>query len=139
MKCCGIDIAGNSAILITVGRDEAGNLTLVRDACSRIELKDGTDQASVRAFFQAVHAFGNRDVILFAVRGRTTRGQFSGGGNGLKIEGLLQIALENEVVVKSPQTIAAYLRKSDLGDCPDLPKNQQRAFQTACCALDQAQ
>jgi DUF3010 family protein len=78
----------------------------------------------------------NHGVDLFAIRGRATAGKFAGGADGFKIEGIIQLAADKDVMIISPQTVAASIKKSGLADHPDLPNNQQKAFQVAHCALD---
>jgi hypothetical protein len=135
VKCCGVDIAGNGAALVTLERDAEGKCGLVEEACTKIVLRDGTDQAAVRAFSDAIEAFArNHGIGLFAIRGRAEKGKFAGGANSFKIEGILQVAA-SDVVIVPPQTISAFVKRSKLEDHPELANNQQRAFQAACCAL----
>jgi DUF3010 family protein len=60
MKCCGVDIAGNQAILVTIEQNAGGKREVVKTACNKIALKNSADQNAVRAFFNAVQAFAKK-------------------------------------------------------------------------------
>ena len=87
--------------------------------------------------------FGNRtleQVIALLnrikrIKKRGKKGEYAGGPTTFKIEGILQMLANCDVVLISPQTISAQARKHGFAMPTTLNKYQHDAYSTACTAL----
>jgi hypothetical protein len=137
MRICGVDLGGNSAHLVFVEGDETGWRVLDCET-KKMALENSTDPDEVKSFkrlFEVLVADFGVDVI--AVKGRQETGRFAGSGTSFKIEGLIQLVEGSAVIVMSPNTLKAVLRRHPVTIPEGLYKYQHEAFEVAYCYLKQ--
>ena len=120
-------------LAIVVFRIEKGNYQML-DATPKIELTDSDSQSEMKLFKSILEAFISENHIeMVYLKKRAKKGEFSGGGDGFKIEAILQI-MPIPLHLISPQTIASVKRKTEISIPESLNKYQIEAFETAYCA-----
>lgn len=134
MRVCGADISGKTVNLVVLEKLADGTVSHI-PLVPKIALMDGKDQGSVRAFVDAFGAFIRVNAIgKVAIKARAGKGQFAGGAEGFKIEGLIQANQEVEVAFISPVAIASHEKKHPAPTI-EIFAYQMDAFKTARCAL----
>ncbi|WP_213878520.1 DUF3010 family protein [Pseudomonas sp. dw_358] len=131
MKICGIEIKSNEAIFACAAADglEVAHVPLT---LRKLALTDDEDAGSVKTFASQAQTFVHDNGIThLAIKKRSKKGEFAGGPVTFKIEGLLQLLDQCEVVLLSPQTISAHARKHDTPLPSTLNKYQWEAFKAA--------
>ncbi|MCY1408418.1 hypothetical protein D9M71_237380 [compost metagenome] len=138
MKICGIEIKGSEAIF-AVATLEQGSPAHLAIATKKIALEDDDESANVKAFAEQVQRFIKDNAIeRIAIKKRSKKGEFAGGPTTFKIEGVLQLLQNCQVVLVSPQTVSAQSKKLDLALPASLNKYQHEAYKTACAVLAKA-
>ena len=74
-------------------------------------------------------------IELVAVKQRAEKGTYASGATTFKIEGLIQAAVEGQLVFISPQLISRRFKNYDSELPSSLNKYQTGAFETALVAL----
>ncbi|MEO5906822.1 MAG: DUF3010 family protein [Saprospiraceae bacterium] len=118
MKVIGIAIDKSKANFYVAEQDGYGKIKNLTGDFKFLELKNDTDNASVREFMKMVHNYfdvnqPDRIVIL----ARQTKGRFRASPISFKIETLLQCYEEIEVEFVSSPKLTAFFKKNEL----DLP------------------
>ncbi|NNJ18756.1 DUF3010 family protein [Pseudomonas putida CSV86] len=135
MITCGIELKGSEALLALASLD-AGQPVHLPSAIKKIGIEDDEDAGQVREFLARVQAFvSEHGVTHVAIKKRSKKGDFAGGPVTFKLEGLLQLLQGCEVLLVSPQTIAAQGKKHDLAPPAALNKYQHEAWKSACSVL----
>ncbi len=139
MLICGAEIAGNTIVLVFV--DWAGDgWTIIQHEIRKIGLENPTDQADVRSFKETFeNLMTGLEVETIAVKARNETGKFSGSGTSFKIEGLVQLTKGVEVILISPKTVAAIIKKHPVAIPNGLYKYQHEAFKVAYCHIKRLQ
>jgi Protein of unknown function (DUF3010) len=105
MIICGIELSASEARLVLLDGTRAA-YTHVAVAPPKIVLADDENPDEVKAFKEAMYAFLRENhVEQIAIKKRNKRGDYSGGPVSFKMEGLVQLYPECDVVLTSPQTI----------------------------------
>lgn len=134
MKVCGADISGKTVSLVVLEKAEDGSISHVA-LTPKIALTDGKSQTSIRAFCDALAAFVRLNAIdKIAIRSRASKGQFAGGADSFKIEGLIQSLHDTEVALVSPVSIASHERKHPAPKI-EIFSYQNDAYKTARCSI----
>lgn len=131
MRVCGVDLRSNSAIVVVLDGDK-DSYQLVNTGTSKIELNDPDNQTEIRNFFTSIKAYvQNNNIEKIVIKKRQAKGKFAGGPVSFKIEGLFQLLDSAIVILVSPPSIAAKMKKEN----PDLPSGlfayQTEAFKVA--------
>lgn len=138
MKICGIEIKGSEAIF-AVASLQNSTLEHLALATKKIALEDDDESSNVKAFAALVDAFiRDNGIQQLAIKKRSKKGEFAGGPTTFKIEGILQLLNECNVMLVSPQTVSAQHKKHDFVLATSLNKYQHEAYKTACSALMKA-
>lgn len=135
MKICGIEIKGSEAILAIAVKTDEGIVHLPVET-KKIPLLDDESSDHVKSFGELIRGF-SRDNGLesIAIKKRAKKGEFAGGPVTFKIEGLIQLVEDCNVVLLAGPTISAANRK-EVFEVPDtLKKYQHEAFFTARAAI----
>ena len=134
---CGIDIEGSTAIVIILKGTKQSH-SRISTKFNKIELKEHKSQAEIHSFRLTVFShFFNENVSIVGIKGRATKGQFSGGPISFKIEGLIQTVENIPVEIISPSTIAATLRKHPINvENLGINKYQYNAYKVAYHLLE---
>lgn len=131
MKICGIEIKSNEAIFACAA-PEGLEMAHVPLTLRKLALADDEQAVSVKAFAEHAQAFvRDNGITHLAIKKRSKKGEFAGGPVTFKIEGVLQLLNDCEVVLLSPQTISAHARKQDTPLPASLNKYQWEAFKAA--------
>lgn len=135
VKTCGVEIKGSEVIFACAERDGAA-VRHVPLATRKIGLDDDEQASQVKAFAEQVQAFVKAQGIgHLVVKKRSKKGEFAGGPVTFKIEGVLQLLVDCDVTLVSPQTISASARKHDAAIPDSLNKYQWEAWKAACAVL----
>lgn len=114
MKVLGVDISGREVRIVAL---ENGGDAIVNNTGTYKPLKlNGDENADTlklfkNTLFATFDGFGP-DVIVYNSRNST--GKFAGSAMSFKIEGLIQLYENAEVVSTKAQTIAAFYKKNEL-------------------------
>jgi len=136
MIICGIELAASEARLAILDGTRA-TYSHVAAKPPKIVFQDDGNPGEVKAFQANVFAFLRENHIeRVAIKKRAKRGEYAGGPVSFKLEGLIQLHRECEVVLVSPQTISAAKRKHTPVPPDTLRKYQRAAFETAFAAID---
>ncbi len=136
MIVCGIELAASEARLVVL-EGTKGEFMHVVTATRKIPLPDDENQNEVKAFRETVYAFLRENhVDRVAIKKRGKRGDYAGGPVSFKLEGVIQLYPDCDVVLVSPQSISAVKRKHTPTPPEDTRKYQQVAFETAFSELD---
>jgi hypothetical protein len=135
MNICGVEIKGSEAIFAVATR-ASGALEHVPLATKKIALEDDDEAANVKNFATQITRFVRENGIAhIAIKKRSKKGEFAGGPTTFKIETVFQLLEDCEVVLLSPQTINAQMKKHTFELPAALNKYQHEAYKAACSAL----
>lgn len=113
MKYCGIELKGDEARVIAV-ETNGDSYSVTPLAVDRFKIKDPSSQQEMQAFATAFQKFltaGKFDAI--GIKGRMTKGRFSGGSTSFKMEGIIQ-CMPFTVSIINAATIRAKLKDTEL-------------------------
>ena len=135
MIICGIELTGSNAILAIL-KGSKSMFSYEDNSPRKIEMIDDQNSIEVRAYQATINAFFRENrVEKIAIKKRSKKGEFAGGAISFKIETVIQIFSECEVILISPQAIAASKRNNNPTIPVKLNKYQLTAFWTAFTAL----
>lgn len=136
MRICGIEIKASEAIFAIIDCND-GSIEFVPSATKRLSLNDHDTQNAVRLFFDTISAYiRNNGIDVVAIKKRNKNGEYAGGPTTFKIEGLIQMTQGCDVLLISPQTIAASMRRNEFDIPASLLKYQHDAYLAACCCAE---
>ena len=136
MIICGIELAASEARLVLLDGTRAA-YSHVAVVPPKIVLADDENPDEVKAFKEAMYAFLRENhVEQIAIKKRSKRGDFVGGPVSFKLEGLVQLYPECDVVLISAQTISAAKRNHAPVAPQCINKYQHTAFETAFAGLE---
>ncbi|MEH6633352.1 MAG: DUF3010 family protein [Halopseudomonas aestusnigri] len=126
MKFCGIELKGNETVLVIL---ESEDLKHIDIPTRKIALGDGDNADEVTTFQNTIAEFFRAHKISKAViKKRAKKGKFAGGPDTFKMEALIQIIPDLEVVLVTPQALAAMEKKNDIVLPATLNKYQHVAY-----------
>lgn len=135
MNICGVEIKGSEAIFAVATR-ASGALEHVPLPTKKIALEDDDEAGNVKSFARQIEAFVRDNGIgHIAIKKRSKKGEFAGGPTTFKIETIFQLLEDCEVILLSPQTLNAQMKKHSFELPPALNKYQHEAYKAACSAL----
>ena len=135
MTICGVEIKGSEAIFAVATR-ASGALEHLPLATKKIALEDDDEAANVKAFARHISTFvRDNGITHIAIKKRSKKGEFAGGPTTFKIETIFQLLDDCEVVLLSPQTLNAQMKKHSFEMPASLNKYQHEAYKAACAAL----
>lgn len=137
MKTCGIDLKACDAIVVILEGTKA-SWEFIECETRKISLPNDEDSSQLRGFRESVNALVKHHGILrIAIKKRAKKGKYAGGPVSFKMEGVVQLVDNCEVLLLAPQTIAKVLKSNASLILPaSLNKYQHDAFYTAFTALD---
>jgi hypothetical protein len=103
----------------------------------KIPLVDGDCCIQVKSFKETFESFcldNSIDKVIIKKRGK--KGEYAGGPDTFKMEGIIQVSNVPNVVLISPQSIAAMQKKHDIEIPVALNKYQHTAFFTCVAGVD---
>lgn len=136
MIVCGIELGGTTANIVVLA-GAAGNFNVVDTGIAKMEISDSESAQNVSSFFESFHSFirkHNVQKIGIKKRSPKAKGIYASGPLTFKLEGLIQLSNDAEVVLISPNTIAARLRKNPPPKAK-IYKYQTGAYETAYSLL----
>ena len=122
--------------LAVVELNSERNVNPLRSKTTRIELKDDTSEADLRAFLAALHAFSHEHKIcIFVIKTRAKKGSMAGGAVSFKIETIFQLVEGCNTSFGNPMELSNYA-KTEVKEYPDqLPVYLKNAFLSDAYAL----
>jgi len=130
MRICGIELKGNEARLAVVEVTDH-RIDHVGLATKKIPLVDGDCSIQVKSFKDTFESFCRENSIdKVVIKKRGKKGEYAGGPDTFKLEGVIQVSNVPEVTLISPQSIAAMQKKNPVDFPDDLNKYQHNAFLT---------
>ncbi len=131
MKICGIELKGSEARLAVVNKTEQG-IEHVSIATRKIPLGDGECSIQTKSFKDTFESFCRDNAIeKVCIKKRGKKGEYAGGPDTFKMEGIIQVSNVPEVILISPQTIAAMNKRQKVIYPDELNKYQQSAYLTS--------
>ncbi len=135
MKVCGIDLSGSSANVVVL-EGSHDNFEINDTGIPKIILANSDSADDVRNFKDDFQAFiVNHNIEKVGIKKRGTKGKFAGGAVSFKMEGIIQLINEADIVLIPAQTISAKLRNVTLPTSDSLFGYQQSAYETAYTLL----
>ena len=135
MIVCGIEMKASEARLALIDGTRA-HFTPIDVKPRKLSVADDESAGEMRAFRDAIFAYFRENAVeRIAIKKRGKSGEYAGGAVGFKLESVIQLYDQCEVVLISPQTVAAALRNHPISTPEALPKYQEGAFQTAYASL----
>lgn len=135
MNICGIELKGSEARLAVINID-GNNISHVDVATKKIPLIDGDCSHQVSSFKDTIESFfREHEIENVFIKKRNKKGEYAGGPDTFKMEGVIQISSAPNVVLVSPQTISAMQKKATIIFPQSLNKYQQIAFLTGLAGV----
>jgi hypothetical protein len=129
MKVLGIEIKGSDCILMLL-EGNRNNFSQC-EFPKKVSLANSYDSSDVRQFHAELTSLLKAHCIgRVAIKKRTEKGKFAGGAISFKMEGVIQLATDNDVLFISSSQIKALIKKGDI-NTPDINKYQEQAFYAA--------
>lgn len=129
MKVCGIELKSNEARIIAI-EGHAEDYEFVKTEFDKLKLKDSKDQKEVKAFQEAIISFfAYHDFDIIGIKERITKGRFAGGALSFKMEGLIQTA-DDEVILVHNMSIKSVLKDIEI-PVDSIKKFQIEGFKVA--------
>lgn len=124
---CAVDITGKQVHILLLEGSKT-DCKVVNGKPIKIDLKDHTDQSSIKAFYKDITDFFKaHNISEVAIKSGST-GVYKSGPAVFKMEALIQLTDVNIQFVK-PQTLSAFWKKCDEDiDSYGLKKYQHNAF-----------
>jgi hypothetical protein len=136
MRVCGCEISAQEVRLAVVELNADRSVKLLRSETTRIELKDDTSEADLRAFLAALHAFSyEHEICTFVIKTRAKKGRMAGGAVSFKIETLIQLVEGRNTRFVSPVALSNFAKKELEGYPEKLPVYLKNAFLSGAYAL----
>jgi hypothetical protein len=135
MSICGVEIKASEAVfaLAALQGTAISHLPL---ATRKLALADDDEAVNVKAFAVSVQALvDEHGITRLAIKKRGKKGEFAGGATTFKIEAVLQLLDRCEVILVSPQTLTATMRKHEPVLPASLNKYQWDAYKSAFALL----
>ena len=130
MKICGIELKGSEARLAVIKKTDQG-FEHVNVATKKIPLGDGECSIQAKSFMDTFESFCRDNAIdLICIKKRGKKGEYAGGPDTFKMEGIIQVSNVPEVSLISPQSIAAMQKREEVSIPDELNKYQHSAYLT---------
>lgn len=113
VKYCGIELKGDEARVVAV-ETSGDNYSVTPLTIDKFKIKDPSSQQEMQSFATAFQKFltaGRFDAI--GIKGRMTKGRFSGGSTSFKLEGIIQ-CMPFTISIINAATIRAKLKDTEL-------------------------
>ena len=129
MKSLGIELKGNTCIGVITDTSAAVLETL------KIELTDSYEQNSIKDFYTKLQTvFNEQKPDAVVIKKRNEKGKFAGGPVSFKMEGLIQLAAQQDISFLTGAQLNAYAKK--ITDLPEVKKYQSQALICAMFGLN---
>ena len=134
MRVCGIELRGSEAVLALLSLD-MGLFDIPDCRARKLDIRDASDQQQLKDFqFSMCKLIEDYKIDKLVIRQRPMKGKFAGGGVGFKLEAVLQLIPNIDVIVMPTTEIKEQLKENpvpiefrDTG----LKVFQETAFNTA--------
>lgn len=135
MTTCGVDISGSRAVLVLL-TGTATSHTVVDPGFRHLSVDGAVTGAKLRSFRDTFDGMVQRHSIAqIAIKGRAGRGRFAGGPVGFKLEALIQLNPNVQVLILASATITAALRDHQYDMPFGLTAYQHDAYRVAYAHL----
>lgn len=136
MRICGIELKGSEARLALVQKTDQG-IDHVSIATKKIPLVDGECCVQVKSFKETFESFcreNSVDKVVIKKRGK--KGEYAGGADTFKMEGIIQVSDAPNIILISPQSISSMQKKADIEIPDELNKYQHTAYLASIAGAD---
>lgn len=135
MRICGIELKSNYTILTLV--DSSDDIVDYIDLkIKKIILEDDENKDSVLSYLKEINAFfDDNKVEKIVIKKRSKKGAFSGGAVTFKMEAIIQLYSNIEVLLLSSQTISSYEKKNEISFPIKLKKYQEQSYLSILCSI----
>jgi len=136
MRICGIEIKGSEAIIVIINGTRA-SFEIIESRIKKMNLENDELCEQVKKFKSDFESFIQTNLITkIFIKKRNKKGEFAGGPVSFKLEGLIQLVQNCEVILVSPISIASVIKKMSVCVPNSLNKYQANAFETAFYGLE---
>ena len=130
MRYCGIELKSNEARIVSIETDENDDYKFIASNTKKIKLNDSKTQEATKSFKQAfIKFFQDNSFDKIAIKERMKRGNFAGGADSFKMEGILH-TLDFPIEILHTATIKAKIKEKEL-KTENLNSYQEEALKTA--------
>ena len=136
MIVCGIELSGSTASIVVL-EGSANDFCVIDTGITKLEINNFESAQDVVSFFDSFHSFvRNHQVQKIGIKKRSpkAKGKYASGPITFKMEGLIQLSKDAEVVLISSNTISAKIKKNPPPKAK-LFKYQGDAYKTAYTLL----
>jgi DUF3010 family protein len=133
---CGIELSGSTASIVMLD-GSADDFNVVDTGITKLKINDSESAQDVISFYDSFHSFiRNHNVEKIGIKKRSLKPkkEYASGPITFKMEGLIQLSKDPEVVLIHSNTISAKLRK-DPPPNVKIFKYQAKAYETAYTLL----
>ncbi|PKF81097.1 DUF3010 domain-containing protein [Vibrio sp. vnigr-6D03] len=136
MRICGIELKGSEARLALVQKTAQG-IDHVSIATKKIPLVDGECSVQVKSFKETFESFCRENLVdKVVIKKRGKKGEYAGGADTFKMEGIIQVSDAPNVILISPQSISSMQKKADIEIPDQLNKYQHTAYLASVVGAD---
>lgn len=131
MKICGIEFKGSEARLAAIEISD-GEVSIIDIATKKLPLGDSECCVQVKSFQETFESFcRDNGIEVVCIKKRNKKGEYAGGPDTFKMEGVIQVSSVPEVKLISPQTISAMQKREEIYIPDSLNKYQHAAYLTS--------
>lgn len=136
MRICGIELKSNYTILTLVDSSSDDIVDYIDLKIKKIILEDDENKDSVLSYLKEINAFfDDNKVEKIVIKKRSKKGAFSGGAVTFKMEAIIQLYSNIEVLLLSSQTISSYEKKNEISFPIKLKKYQEQSYLSILCSI----
>lgn len=136
MRICGIELKSNYTILTLVDYSSDDIVDYIDLKIKKITLEDDENKDSVLSYLKEINSFfDEQEVEKIVIKKRSKKGAFSGGAVTFKMEALIQLYANVEVILLSSQSISSYEKKNEIVFPSKLKKYQEQSYLSILCSI----
>jgi len=131
MRICGISIESNKANLVVIEiNNDSDDFKLIITKILKIELNNESEQESIFSFnSEFIKFIADNNIEIIGIKKRLHSGKFSGGAISFKIEAIIQMLKNVEVILLPAKRVSSKTKNIEIDT--RLFKYQHEAFKTA--------
>jgi len=134
MRVCGVELSGNDAVICLLFMND-DIFDIPESRVRKITIEKTTSAKAMKAFqFSFAKLMSDYKIDRVIIKERPTKGKFSGGAVGFKLEAAIQLIDNLQVELITAVTIKEYIKRNPVSVAfadTGLKKFQESAFTTA--------
>ena len=136
MIICGIELKSNYTVLTLVDYSSDDIVDYIDLKIKKITLENDENKNSVLSYLKEINSFFDENKVeKILIKKRSKKGAFSGGAVTFKMEGLIQLYSNIEVLLLSSQSISSYEKKNEIQFPIKLKKYQEQSYLVILCSI----